>query len=359
MIIPVILSGGSGTRLWPLSTPEKPKQFLPLVSRHTLFQETLKRLEGLPALSAPIVVCNELHRFLVAEQLREIGTKAAAIVLEPEGRNTAPAIGVAAALVMASEGMAANSKPASGAILLVLPADHVIADAAAFRVAVENAVKAAEAGRLVTFGIVPTHPETGYGYIERGAEEGAWWGVERFIEKPDRGTAEGYLANGRFLWNSGMFVFSVAALEAELERHAPAIHRACKEAAAAAKIDADFTRLGPEFHASPSDSIDYAVMEQTDRAAVVPLDAGWSDVGSWDALCEVLERDTDDNALRGDVVSLGASNCLVLPGMRKVALLGVDNVVVVDADDALLVMQRGQSQRVKELIRLFRSERSD
>jgi mannose-1-phosphate guanylyltransferase/mannose-6-phosphate isomerase len=339
MIVPIILSGGSGTRLWPLSTPEKPKQFLPLVGERTLFQETLLRLEGLPGLGGSIVVCNEAHRFLVAEQLRELGTPARAIVLEPEGRNTAPAIGVAAALCAAAD-----------AILLVLPADHVIADADAFRAAVARAVTAAEAGNLVTFGIVPTHPETGYGYIEQGAAQGAWAAVERFVEKPDRTTAEGYLATGRFLWNSGMFVFGAGSLLAELERTAPAIHTACLAAAAGATIDADFTRLGSEFLASPADSIDYAVMEKTDRAAVVRLDAGWSDVGSWAALYEALEKDANGNALRGDSTALDTSNCLVLPGSRKLAMLGVDNIVVIDADDVLLVMSKDRSQDVKTLL---------
>lgn len=353
MIVPVILSGGAGTRLWPLSTPPKPKQFLPLVTDKTLFQETLLRLDGIEGLSEPIIVCNAAHRFLVAEQLRELGRSAQAIVLEPDGRNTAPAIGVAAALARAGAAMNGATSPEADPTLLVLPADHVIADGDAFRAAVSVAVEAATAGRLVTFGIVPTGPETGYGYIEQSAAEGGWSAVARFVEKPDRGTAEAYVASGRFLWNSGMFVFSAAALEGELERHAPAIYRACREAAAGAEIDADFMRLGSEFLASPSDSIDYAVMEKTERAVVVPLAAGWSDVGSWSALYEVLDRDADGNAVRGNAALVDARDCLVVSPARRVALLGVDDIAVIDAGDAVLVMGKGRSQEVKALSRKF------
>lgn len=343
MIVPIILSGGSGTRLWPLSTPEKPKQFLPLVTERTLFQETLLRLDGLPELAEPIVVCNESHRFLVAEQLREIGIAARAIVLEPEGRNTAPAIAIAA---MLAESGGSDSEPT----LLVLPADHVIADAGAFRAAVANAIAAAETGRLVTFGIVPTHAETGFGYIEQGTEAGDWFDVERFVEKPDRETAESYLESGRFLWNSGMFVFRADALLGELERLTPAIVEACKAAVTGVAKDQDFLRLGSAFLESPSDSIDYAVMEKTERAAVVPLDAGWSDVGSWAALYDALGKDADGNVLGGDTVTLDATNCLVLPGGRKLAVLGLDNVVVIDAGETVLVMRKDRSQDLKALV---------
>jgi len=356
MIVPIILSGGSGTRLWPLSTPERPKQFLPLAGERTLFQDTLARLDGLPGLLDPLVVCNGAHGALVAAQLAEIGGAAVSIVLEPEGRNTAPAIGIAALVARAAA--AAADGPDADPILLVLPADHVIADAGAFREAVLLAARAADAGHLVTFGIVPTHPETGFGYIEQGAALGDWFRVERFVEKPDRTTAEQYLASGRFLWNSGMFMFRAGTLLAELEQSVPAIHAACERAVAGAARDGAFLRLGAEFLASPSDSIDYAVMEKTGRAAVVPLDAGWSDVGSWSALHELLVGDEAGNVLRGDVCTLDASGNLVFAGGRAVALLGVDDLVVIDGGDELLIMKRDRSQDLKTLLEKFKA-RSD
>ena len=338
MIIPVILSGGSGTRLWPLSTPGKPKQFLPLLSERTLFQETLTRLAGIPGVEEPIVACNETHGAIVAEQLHAIGVTARSIILEPAGRNTAPAIGVVANLFRSND-----------AILLVLPADHLISDAAAFRTAVGSAVAAAAAGRLVTFGVVPTHAETGYGYIEQGGDHGGWRDVVRFIEKPDQPAAEEYFSSGRYLWNSGMFVFHASTLNAELASCAPAISAACEKAAATARSVDGFTRLGSEFLDCPSDSIDYAVMERTDRAAVVPLDAGWSDVGSWAALYDALAEGAGSNVLRGDVETLDSQGNLVIGGARKIALLGVDDLVVVDAGDTVLILARNRSQSVKEL----------
>lgn len=344
MIIPIILSGGSGTRLWPLSTPEIPKQFLPLVSERTLFQETLARLEGLPGLADPIVVCNEAHRFLVAEQLRELGLTAQAIVLEPEGRNTAPAIAVAALL---AKKVSDTEEKVSDTFLLVLPADHVIADAAAFRTAVGKAVKAAEAGNLVTFGIVPTHAETGYGYIEAGADAGDWHAVARFVEKPDQDTAERYLATGNFLWNSGMFVFGAQAVLDELGQHVPGIVAACEKAVSQAETDRDFTRLAPAFLESPSDSIDYAVMERTGRAAVVPLDAGWSDVGSWAALYDALDKDRDGNAIFGRAVAESCRNTLIRSECRGIAAIGVEDLVIVETETSVLIMRRDQAQQVK------------
>jgi len=373
MIIPIVLSGGSGTRLWPLSTPERPKQFLPLVGEKTLFQETVLRLGGIPDLAPPIVVCNENHREIVAAQLREIGTRAQAIVLEPEGRNTAPAIGIAA-LIAGQGGEGAGGGTGAGAnvnadaqgrgssadpILLVLPADHVIADAPAFRAAVASAVAAARAGRLVTFGIVPTGPETGYGYIEQGRDEGGWRSVARFVEKPDLATAESYLASGRFLWNSGMFVFGAGAFLGELARCSPAIHGACEAAIrTAARVD-DCLRLGADFLGCPSDSIDYAVMEKTERAAVVPLEAGWSDVGSWAALFEALAKNPDGNVQRGQVTTIDSHGNLVIAGARNLALLGVDDLVVVDSGDAILIARRDRSQGVKALVQLLEQPRKD
>jgi len=361
MIIPVILSGGSGTRLWPLSTPEKPKQFLALVTERTLFQETLLRLEGLSGLADPIIVCNEAHRSLVVEQLKEINATALAIVLEPEGRNTAPAIGVAAMIARGSDAVSAEGdegsrEKGSDPILLVLPADHVIADVPAFHAAVARAVTAAESGKLVTFGIVPTHPETGYGYIEQGAEAGDWSVVKRFVEKPDAETAERYVESGQFLWNSGMFVFGARSLLRELENFSPAIFSACQAAATGISGTEGLSLLGPEFLASPSDSIDYAVMEKTKQAAVVSLDAGWSDVGSWAALYDVLEKDGGGNALRGDVVLLDVKNCLVRSDLRKIALLGLDNVAVIESGDTLLIMSKDSSQSVKAIQKKLESD---
>ncbi|HEX6998311.1 MAG TPA: mannose-1-phosphate guanylyltransferase/mannose-6-phosphate isomerase [Gammaproteobacteria bacterium] len=345
VLVPVILSGGSGTRLWPLSRTAQPKQFLPLVSARTLFQETLLRLTGLRGaeIGAPIVVCNEAHRFLVAEQLRELGIAPRAIVLEPVGRNTAPAVG-AAALLAAPE-----------SLLLVLPADHVITDTAAFVAAVEHALEPAADGHLVTFGVVPNRPETGYGYLRRGDDRGSWSVLAEFVEKPNRSTAEAYVASGRYLWNSGMFLFSAAAYLQELDHHAPAMMTACRRALAESVVDADFTRLGPAFHDSPSDSIDYAVMEKTSRAAVVPLDAGWSDVGSWAALHDVLEKDGDGNSLRGDVIARACRDTYVAANGRRVVAIGMDGCVVIETSDAVLVMAKSRSQDLKAVVEALES----
>ena len=355
MIIPVILSGGSGTRLWPLSTPEKPKQFLPLVTDRTMFQETLLRLKGLPGLADPIIVCNEMHRFLVAEQLREIDATAQAIVLEPEGRNTAPAIGIAALLANAESTVNTGTKDGSGPTLLVLPADHVIADTAAFQAAVSSAVVAAENGRLVTFGIVPTHPETGYGYIEQGADEGYWSGVKQFVEKPDRATAEQYLAAGTYFWNSGMFAFSARSFLNELQQFNPDIVAACMRAVAEADSGGEFTRLGSSFLESPSDSIDYAVMERTSRAAVVPLDAGWNDIGSWSALFDVAEKGDQGSIERGDVVSVGGARNLVWSNARVVAAVGLEDIIVIETADEVLVLSRKNAQDIKKVVERMRT----
>jgi mannose-1-phosphate guanylyltransferase/mannose-6-phosphate isomerase len=345
VIIPVILSGGSGTRLWPLSRKLKPKQFLRLVSEQSLFQETVLRTRVLGDRSAaPLVVCNEGHRFLVAEQLRELDVTPQAIVLEPVGRNTAPAVGVAALLAQ----RAVSSR--DEAMLVVLPADHVIVDGAAFGAALDAAIEAAAGGRLVTFGVVPDRPETGYGYLLRGTTRGRWSDLEKFVEKPDLATAEGYVASGRYLWNSGMFVFNANAYLRELERHAPRMLEACTSALEQAERDSDFVRLGAAFAAGPSDSIDYAVMEKTDGAAVVPLDAGWNDVGSWSALHDVLGKDDAGNVLRGDVLASGCRNSYISANGRLVAALGLDGVVIVETDDAVLVMARDEAQHVKQIV---------
>jgi mannose-1-phosphate guanylyltransferase / mannose-6-phosphate isomerase len=353
-LIPVLLSGGSGTRLWPLSRETHPKQFQPLVGERSLLQATWLRLAGLPDTGAPIVVANEEHRFMVAEQLRQVGVVPSALLLEPVGRNTAPAIAVAAL-----QAMAAGGDP----LLLVLPSDHVIGDEAAFRTAVQHARPAAAAGALVTFGIVPSAPETGYGYIRAGAALDPAAGdppvrrVDAFVEKPDLATAQAYVAGGDHFWNSGMFLFRASRYLGELQRFAPAMVAAAREALATARRDADFLRLDREaFTACPADSIDYAVMEKTAAAAVLPIDVGWNDVGSWSALWEIAEQDPDGNAHHGDVVALGCRNTLAWGGRRLVALLGLQDVIVVDTDDAVLVAARDQVQQVKDIVARLKAD---
>lgn len=342
MLIPVILSGGSGTRLWPLSRELYPKQLLPLVGERTMLQETVQRLEGVGA-AAPIVVCNEAHRFLVAEQLRLLGATPQAIILEPVGRNTAPAIALAAL------------RAAPEALLLVLPADHVIRDVPAFQAAVKTAMPAAQAGRLATFGIVPTAPETGYGYIRRAAGRAdpapGVHAIERFVEKPDVATAAGFLREGGYYWNSGMFLFRADRYLAELDKHAPAILAAARKALGGAKPDLDFVRVDKAaFEACPADSIDYAVMEKTADAVVVPLDAGWSDVGSWSALHAALPADQHGNVAKGDVLVEDSSGCYLYAESRLVSAVGLKDHVVVETKDAVLVAPKERVQDVKNLV---------
>ena len=344
-IVPVILSGGSGTRLWPLSRQDYPKQLLPLNSETSLLQETARRVSA-EGFAAPLVICNQEHRFMVAEQLRAIGIEPAAIALEPAGRNTAPAV-IAAALMVAREEPSAQ--------LLVLPSDHRIGDTAAFHEVVGRAARAGDAGMLVTFGIPPTRPETGYGYIRRGAAlpgiEGAF-AVERFVEKPPLADAEAFLAEGGYDWNSGMFLFPVAALLAEAHRLQPAVVEACEAAVAGAGRDLTFTRLAAEpFAASPSISIDHGVMEQAGTAAVVAAPGlGWSDIGSWHALWETSARDGDGNLLQGDVIAREVSGSYLRAESRLLAVLGLDDVVVVETGDAVLVADRAKSQEVKTIV---------
>ena len=344
-IQPLILSGGSGSRLWPLSRTLYPKQLLPLLGDATLLQQTAKRLQGLPGLATPMVVCNQEHRFLVAEQLREIDIGAASIFLEPVGRNTAPAVAVAAlALEMQNP----------EAVLLVLPADHLIKDLAAFHAAVEAAVAAANAGRLVTFGITPSAPETGYGYIRAGdgiAGQASARAVEAFVEKPNAERAAEFVAAGNYFWNSGMFAFRPGVFLEELARHRPDILAAARASLEAAQRDLDFVRLDTAaFTACPGESIDYAVMEKTDRAAVVPASIGWSDIGSWSSLWEHSAQDDDGNALIGDVLVESSRSCYVRAQSRLVAIVGVEDLVVVETPDAVMVAHKTRAQDVKRIV---------
>jgi mannose-1-phosphate guanylyltransferase / mannose-6-phosphate isomerase len=338
---PVVLSGGSGTRLWPLSRGHYPKQFLPLVSKNTMIQETLLRLTGLEGLQAPIAVCNEDHRFMMAEQLWEIGVKPKAIILEPVGKNTAPAVTVAA--------LSAESK---SDVLLVLPADHVISDIAAFHKAAQQAKKLAQEGYLVTFGIVPTHAETGYGYIMKDTTRvGNAFKVEAFVEKPDMATAKNYVKSGDYLWNSGMFAFTAGNYLQELEIFNPEMLSACQQALSAAKTDLDFTRLDKTiFSTCPADSIDYAIMEKTSKSVVIPLDAGWNDVGSWSALWDVTEKDGTGNAISGDVMTVDTQNSYVYSEDKLVAVIGLENLVVVETKDAVMIAAKDRVQEVKAIV---------
>ncbi len=348
----VLLSGGSGTRLWPLSREAYPKQFLPLVGEDSMLQATWLRVAPIAPSAPPIVIANEEHRFLAAEQLRVVGVSNPAIVLEPVGRNTAPAIAAAAL-----QAMATGDDP----LLLVLPSDHVVRDAEAFRAAVRAASPAAEQGALVTFGIVPTAPETGFGYIQAEAGQAAPGGgvrkVLRFVEKPDAGTARRYLEEGGYYWNSGMFLFRASRYLEELRKFRPDILEATTRAFEAAKRDGDFVRLDRDaFAACPSDSIDYAVMEKTGDACVLPVDIGWNDVGSWSALWDVSEQDDAGNAHHGDVIAVDSRDSYAY-ARRLVALVGVDNLVVVETDDAVLVARKDRVQQVKDVVAKLKSDR--
>lgn len=349
MLIPIILSGGSGTRLWPLSRKNFPKQFLALSGDSSLFQQTVARTHQLAHITAPIVVCSEDHRFLVAEQLRELRVDGASILLEPVPRNTAPAIALAA-----WQAMAVNPD----ALLLVLPADHLIGDTGSFAGAVDRALPLAEQGWLVTFGIRPESAATGFGYIQRAeALDEAGFRIGQFVEKPDAATARAYVEAGDYEWNSGMFLFKASRYLEELQQHAPAMHAATKAAITAARSDLDFIRVDKQaFTASPDNSIDYAVMEKTTRAAVVPVSCAWSDIGSWDALWAASERDQDGNRLEGDVIAVDSRNCFVRGTDRRlVAALGLEDIVIVDTPDAVLVAPRTRVQDVKRLVDKIKS----
>ncbi len=355
-LIPVILCGGTGTRLWPLSRASYPKQYWALSanSEDTLLQQTQKRLQGLTDLDNPLLICHEDHRFIVAEQMRQINVEPSAILLEPIGRNTAPAIAVAA--------LQATQKGADP-LLLILAADHLIKDVARFIEVIEAGRIHAENGRLVTFGIIPTAPETGYGYIEATEKlannELKGVPIARFVEKPDQKSAEQFLADGRFTWNSGMFLFKASAILTELERLAPEIVSTCHSALEQDIPDLDFLRLEKEaFAKCPNVSIDIAVMEQTKLGTVLPLNAGWSDVGSWSALWETAEKNEDGNVLRGRVISQESKDCYFRSEHRLVVGLGVKDLVVVETDDAVLIASRKKAQTVKKIVQTLESDGS-
>ena len=340
-IIPIILSGGAGTRLWPLSWGDHPKQFLPLVSERTMIQETLLRLKGLE-LGSPIISCGEGHRFMVAQQIGEVSEKKPTIILEPMAKNTAPAIAAACCAAM---------KQDKDAVVVVLPSDHVIADVPAFQNAVKAAALNAEKGALVTFGIVPTFPATGYGYVKAaGAETDGAYTLERFVEKPCLEKAQEYLACGEYAWNSGMFVFKAGTFLDELKIHSPEMAALSIEAFEKAVVDTDFIRLDKEaFGKIKGDSIDYAVMEKTTKGKVVKLNAGWDDVGSWSALYDISKKDENQNVVKGDVIALDTTSSYIRGGKRTIATIGLDDVVIVDSDDSLLVAAKGKIQDVKKI----------
>jgi mannose-1-phosphate guanylyltransferase / mannose-6-phosphate isomerase len=342
-IIPVILSGGSGTRLWPLSRKQYPKQYLPLASDNTMLQETILRLSGLDNLADPIIVCNADHRFLVAEQCQQIGIKNPIILLEPVGRNTAPAIAAAALQSL---------KDLDDAILLVLSADHVIQDVDAFHKAIGIASQQAQSGKLTTFGIVPTDANTGYGYIKSSKDniDGAYK-VEEFVEKPDLKTAQTYLEQGNYLWNSGMFMFKADVLIDELTTLSPEIVSSVKNAVNNAEQDLDFIRLDKQaFESSPPDSIDYALMEKSDNVVVVPLDAQWNDIGAWSALYNIGIKDSQGNVIKGDVITQDTTNTYIKADHHMVATIGVDNLIIIDTPDVTFIATQDKAQEVKNIV---------
>ena len=343
-MIPLILSGGSGSRLWPLSRKLYPKQFLALTGSETLFQQTLGRL-AIEGISKPIVVCNEEHRFIVSEQLAAVGNEAQTILLEPFGRNTAPAVAIAAMHLLAA---------GRDELLLVLPADHVIEDLPVFHSALGVARKAAEQGEMVLFGIPAERPETGYGYIRTGERSGLPGGVlsvEQFVEKPDLATASEFVAQGDYVWNSGMFLFRCSRYLEELQRHDQDIYDTCQLALSRSKSDLQFIRIDPSaFECCPDNSIDYAVMEKTSRACLVPLNAGWNDVGSWSSIWDVHDKDANGNVTKGDVVIQDSKNCMIHGNGKLVSVIGLENIVVVETKDAMMIAHKDKVQGVKQMV---------
>jgi len=348
MIIPVVMAGGSGSRLWPTSRSLLPKQFLQLVGDRTMLQSTCDRLNGLET-AAPMVICGEAHRFTVAEQLRnDPNFSKAQIVLEPSGRNTAPAVALAAFTAQLG-----GDDPT----LLVLAADHAIADEGAFRDAIVLASDLAADGQLVTFGVVPTAPETGYGYIRQGESHNGAYRVAEFVEKPELSVAQQYISDGGYVWNSGMFMFKASRYLEELKIHRPDIYKACEVAIDEAARDEDFLRPEPSaFEACASESIDYAVMEKTSSAVVVPVECGWSDVGSWSALWDISEKTAEGNAIIGDVIAEDTSNSYLRSDSKLIAAIGLENVVIVESDDAIMVASKDRVQDVKKIVEKLKAQ---
>ena len=343
----VIMAGGSGSRLWPLSRSNFPKQFINLMSSNSMLQDTLIRAPS-ETKNSPYVICNESTRFLVAEELQDINIQYPNIILEPVGRNTAPAIALAA-----FDAVNKGHDP----VMVVLASDHVIKDEKAFHKALNDAEKVALNNKLVTFGIVPTHPETGYGYIKKGAQSSTGFEVAEFVEKPNLETAEGYLASDHYLWNSGMFAFKASVYLAELNKFNPEIFKVCEESIKNKTEDLDFIRISKEiFEKCPDDSIDYAVMEKTSDSIVIPLDAGWSDVGSWSSLYEISEKDRSNNVTFGDVIIYETENCYIRGEERLVATLGVKDLVIVDTKDALMVAHKDNTQDVKKVVNRLKEQ---
>lgn len=337
-IYPVILSGGSGTRLWPLSREHYPKQLLALLGKNTLLQQTVMRLDGLNGIADPLIVCNEEHRFLVADQIRQLGRTPLDMILESAGRNTCPATTLAA--------IALSDVDRDG-VMLLMPADHFIDDPGLFHNAVREAIPFANDDRLVTFGVVPSSAETGYGYIRRGDGNA----VAAFVEKPNAETADRYVASGEYFWNSGIFMLKVGVWLQQIERYCPDILSVCKDALRKGTRDGDFYRVDKQsFLKCRSDSIDYAVMEKTDRACVVPLDAGWSDVGAWSSLWDISDQDQAGNVIQGDVQTINTSDSLLLSHHRLVAVVGLKDVIVIETPDAVLVAHRDSAQEVKDVV---------
>ncbi|MCA0935169.1 mannose-1-phosphate guanylyltransferase/mannose-6-phosphate isomerase [Vibrio alginolyticus] len=359
MLFPIIMAGGSGSRLWPLSRDLYPKQFLKVVGNDSMLQQTFARLEGLEHQS-PLVICNEEHRFIAAEQIRQGGYEHSGIILEPVGRNTAPAIALAAFQALKQS---KDNGDVQDPILLILAADHLIEDDVSFRVSINQASEHADSGALVTFGIIPTAPETGYGYIKKskGLSNGGYK-VDSFVEKPDLTTAQEYLSSGEYYWNSGMFMFKASRYLEALKKHNGAIYDACLSAMDATQADMDFIRIDRDaFECCPSDSIDYAVMEPTSKEAcnnnlvVVPMDAGWSDVGSWSAIWEVSDKDDEQNVHHGDVLTVNSNNNFVYSENKLIATVGVSSLVIVETKDAILVAEKSEVQNVKEIVKQLKA----
>jgi len=354
MIVPVILAGGSGTRLWPLSREMYPKQLINIINDKTMLQETLIRLSGLEDMGNPIVICNDNHRFMVAEQLREIEITAESILLEPVGRNTAPALAIAALRIL-SQGL--------NPLLLVLPADHIIKDVSVFHDALSCGESFAKAGYLITFGIVPEIAETGYGYIRKGDQLSGPGNTEvvkiaEFVEKPDKKNAEAYVKSGLYCWNSGMFMFKASQVIKALKKYTPEIVEACERALNSGKEDLDFFRLDAEaFETCPSESIDYALMEKTDKGAMVSLKAGWDDLGSWAALWKVGEKNQNGNVIQGDVLTHDVKNSYLKATHRMIAAVGLENHIVIETSDAVLISPLGRVQEVKQLVDQLKSDK--